>query len=180
MRLRLVKGHLPPIPSAFSGSPGASIIHQHSPHLARCNRVKMPTILPVCYSGIDKPQIRFVDKCRGLEGMAAFFASHVMVSSAVEFVVDERNQPLQRLPIASAPGLQELGDFTNRLLHFGFRPAGLPLGLAHIITIPALKKLVMRLLNKAKAFRITPILENFHSQDCTSLLAISALRDESR
>jgi hypothetical protein len=40
--------------------------------------------------------------------------------------------------------------------------------------------LVMRLLNKAKAFRITPILENFHSQGCTSLLAISALRDECR
>src|SRR6516162_7096922 len=103
---------MPPIAAPLRGSAGASVVNKHPPHLTCGQCVEMRSVLPVGSPGIDKAQICFVDGSGGLKWMAASFPGHVAVSPAVKFVVNERSQPVQRLPIASAPRSQELGDIT--------------------------------------------------------------------
>ena len=75
----------------------------------------MRPVLPLDALDIEEAHIRLVDERRGLQGMLAAFAAHMTASDSPQLVVDERNELIERGPIAAAPG-QEQSGWTRRLL----------------------------------------------------------------
>jgi hypothetical protein len=57
---------------------------------------------------IDKSEIRFVHQRRCLERMIRTFLAHVPSRKAVELLIDEWNEPVERRAVPVAPGAKEL------------------------------------------------------------------------
>lgn len=53
--------------------------------------------------GVDQAQIRFVNQCPGLERVAGAFAAHRAPGHAGQFLVQERQQAIERRAVAGAP-----------------------------------------------------------------------------
>jgi hypothetical protein len=65
-------------------------------------------ILPPEVLGPGQPNQRFVDQRRRLKRMVTPLAGHVASSQPPEFGVNERQQVLERLRIAVAPGSKQM------------------------------------------------------------------------
>jgi len=59
---------------------------------------------------VHQPQIDLVDQGGGLQGVASPFIRHITVRRPVQFLVHQRGQPLQCLPVPVAPGPEQLRD----------------------------------------------------------------------
>ena len=85
---------------------GARGIHQNAPHEARGHREEVHAILPLDLLDFDQPEIRLVDERRGLKRMPDAFVAHVAPRDTAQFLMDERQQLIERGLLTSAPGLQ--------------------------------------------------------------------------
>ena len=83
------------------------MLNQNAPHQLGRNREKMCAILPVHALVIDQAHVGFIDQGRGLETVAGALAFHVAPRQAVQFVINDGGQPLERALISVAPGAQE-------------------------------------------------------------------------
>ena len=70
----------------------------------------MDPVLPLHPFQIHEAQIGFVQQRRGLQGIAAFLAHHVLVSQPVQLPVDQRHQLVKRPLIAATPFVKQQGD----------------------------------------------------------------------
>jgi hypothetical protein len=59
---------------------------------------------------IDELEVRLVDECRRLQGVAGALAPQVARGQAPQLRVDERHQLVERARVAAAPTLQKYGD----------------------------------------------------------------------
>jgi hypothetical protein len=64
-------------------------------------------ILPLDLLDLDQPQIRLVDERGGLQCMSGVFALRVPPREAPQFVVDERDEPIERIGLATPPGEEQ-------------------------------------------------------------------------
>jgi hypothetical protein len=71
----------------------------------------MRPVGPVEIPRLDEPQERLVHERRGLQRVAGTLVPHVFASHAVQLLVDERRQPIQRRSVAALPRLEQAGDF---------------------------------------------------------------------
>ena len=93
---------------------GNGLVDQHAPHHFRRDGVKMSAILPLHRVPFDRAQIDLADQICRLEGGAGrFFFAQVGTSQATELRFYQGCQPLERILIALAPGIQQLSDFTG-------------------------------------------------------------------
>lgn len=63
----------------------------------------MRAIVPVDRFAVNEPNKGLVDEGRRLEAVSDALSSHATPSDAVEFLVDERNQAVERTLVALAP-----------------------------------------------------------------------------
>ena len=70
----------------------------------------MRAVLPPDLVRVDEPHVGLVDERRGLERVAGALAPHVAAREAAHLVVDERDEGVERLPVACPPGLQQARD----------------------------------------------------------------------
>jgi hypothetical protein len=71
-------------------------------------------ILPADALHIDEPQIRLIDQGGRLQAMPKTLPRQASAGDAMEFLVDERNQPLQRGLIPLMPRQEQPGDITGK------------------------------------------------------------------
>jgi hypothetical protein len=68
------------------------------------------SILPIDALGINETQVRFVDQRRGLEAMRGPFAAHAPLGDLVQFIMNQRDQTVERPRVATSPIDQQPGD----------------------------------------------------------------------
>ena len=88
---------------------GPGEIHEHAAHQASRHREKVRAILPLHSTNIHQPEVDLVDERGGLEHVARTLARHVPLCEAPQFVVHEREQPLDGPGVAASPFDQEGG-----------------------------------------------------------------------
>jgi hypothetical protein len=77
----------------------------------------MSAIPPVDSLLPGQAQVRFMHQVRGLQAMAATLAAKIPICEAVQFAVNERDQPIKGLGVSVAPAHQELCDLLAFVLH---------------------------------------------------------------
>ena len=96
--------------ASFLKATGAGVIHEHAAHQLGRHAIEMRAILPSEALCGRQPNKCFVDERRRLKSMVAPFAGHVAPRQSPELGVDERQQLLERLLIAVAPGSKQMRD----------------------------------------------------------------------
>src|SRR5215210_3979285 len=76
----------------------------------------MCAIVPGDSLAVDEANKRLIDERRGLQAVPNSFSSHAAPRDSVELLVDERNQSLQGIVVASPP-LQEQPGHLRLMLH---------------------------------------------------------------
>ena len=107
---RFVQSHSPRITTTFLVPARPRMIDEHAPHESRRDAEKVRPVLPPKPPCAGQPQKRFVDQRCRLQGVIAPFAAHVRAGQAAQLRLDERQQPLERTRIPSAPPMQQLRD----------------------------------------------------------------------
>ena len=82
---------------------GAGVLDQNLSHYPGGDPEEMGAVLPVGCVRSGQPQVRLMDQSRALQGMVAALALQIMVGQAAQFVVDQRHEGFQGLPVAPAP-----------------------------------------------------------------------------
>lgn len=76
--------------------------------------------LPANALRLDEAHERFVNKRGRLERVIGALAREIILRTAMQFVVDQRHQAIERRPVALSPGFEERGDrrtLLNRTIH---------------------------------------------------------------
>jgi hypothetical protein len=87
------------------------VFHQNAPHQLGRNGKKMSAILPLPTLVIDEPHVGLVYKGCGLPAVTGALATHVAAGEAVEFVINDGGQPVERGSISVAPGSKQPAHF---------------------------------------------------------------------
>ena len=107
---RLVERYPDGVAAALLKAFRPSVVHQNPPHRACRHRQEVAAVLPRHMLRIDQPQVDLVDQRRRLEAVTDPFTRHAPTRDLMEFLMDERNQPLESRFIALAPREKESGD----------------------------------------------------------------------
>ena len=73
----------------------------------------MRSIAPRHPAQVDQLHVNLVDEGGRLQGLPGALPCHLPVRPAMEFLIHERRQLLERLLISLAPGPQQLGDIAR-------------------------------------------------------------------
>jgi hypothetical protein len=90
------------------------VVDQNAPHETRGQRQEVRAILPAYATKIDQSNEGFVDERGCLQRVIVTLATHLETGEAPQFLVDDRNQLIERGPIAPPPGEQQLGHMRTR------------------------------------------------------------------
>jgi hypothetical protein len=90
------------------------MVDQNASHQMRSDREELRAILPARVLLIGEPEISLMHKRRGLQSVIGTFLSQPLPRKASQFLVDERNQALGGVGLASVPLAENLGDFSGR------------------------------------------------------------------
>jgi len=83
------------------------MVDENPPHHLRGDAKKVRATLPVDVALFDKTQVRLVDERGGLEGVTVPLTVQLTRSDATQLAVDERQQAIERGPIASTPIVEQ-------------------------------------------------------------------------
>jgi hypothetical protein len=72
---------------------------------------EVAAVLPVDLALIEQLDVRLVDDGCGLQPTMPPFACELPRREQAELIVDERNQPVERLAAAVTPRVEDLSDF---------------------------------------------------------------------
>jgi hypothetical protein len=89
---------------------GASVINKNAAHQPGRDAKEMRAVFPPHTFRTGQPNECFVDERGRLKSVFAPLSRHVASSQPPEFGLDERQQVLERLRIAVAPGSKQEGD----------------------------------------------------------------------
>jgi hypothetical protein len=104
-------------------------VDQDAAHQPRRHGQEVGAILPVDPLDIDQTQVCLVNEGGRLEAVPCLLPSHASPCNAVQFVVDERDQLVQRRLVSAAPCEQQPGDvggLWNALILAGFPAMTVP------------------------------------------------------
>ena len=113
-----------------SGPPRRSAprdVDEHMAHQARGHGEEVLAVLPADRIPAKKPHAQLVDQSGRLQADGRSLAQHVAGSHAVQLLVDERQDPVECIRVAVAPGAEQLRDFAAAARiwwtgHRGVRP----------------------------------------------------------
>ena len=108
---RLIQRQMMGAAAAFGITPRARVIHQNQPHQLRRHCEEMRAILPAHRALPDQAQINLVDQRAGLQRVSGALPPQVAVRQAMQFLVNQRHQPVERRAIPAAPGGKQLRNF---------------------------------------------------------------------
>ena len=87
---------------------------QDAPHQLSRNGKKMGAILPLHAPVIHQAHVGLINQGRRLKAVAGPLASDVALGKAVEFVIDDGGQLVERGAVSAAPGTEQAAYLTAR------------------------------------------------------------------
>lgn len=103
------QGDLGYVPAPFPAAHAAGMVHQNPPQLLRRHGVEMGAILPGNRFATADPQKELVHDGGGLQRVPAALAAHLPGSNAMQFTVNQRDEPVPGILISRAPTVQQHG-----------------------------------------------------------------------
>lgn len=103
---RLDERHPDRVPTSLLVAPGASVVDEHPPHQPRTHRQEVSPVTPLNPACVNETQVGHIDQRGGLEAVPQPLTPHAAPRDAVEFALDDRNQVLERLLVASPPRVE--------------------------------------------------------------------------
>ena len=94
------------------------VVHQDSPHHLRRNREEVAAVLPVHVALAEQLHVGFVDHGRGLEAIGSPFAGQLPRGEQPQFLINDRNEPIECIAVAALPVLQQPRDIRFRAVRF--------------------------------------------------------------
>lgn len=85
-------------------------VHEHAAHQPRGHREKVRAIRPPDALQVDQPQIRLIDQSSRLQAMTGTLPGHVLPRELAQFLVHQRNELIEGICFAPAPGEQQPGQ----------------------------------------------------------------------
>ena len=92
----------------------ACVIDQNVTHHLRADGEEVCAVLPVESLLTREFQVCLVNKCSCLQRVTGALLAHLALSDPPEFHLDEREELVERRPVAFAPIGEQLGDFLRR------------------------------------------------------------------
>jgi hypothetical protein len=99
--------------------PFARLVHEDAAHRAGGQAEEVGPVLDPGAPLVDQAQVGLVDEGRRGDQAARPLPPELAVRQAVERLVDERHQLVERLPAPLAPGDEQSGDVLGGLRHDG-------------------------------------------------------------
>lgn len=109
MTAALVERHLNGRTAALGRLMPPGIVHQNAPHLLCGHPEELGPVLPVRLALIDEPQVSLVHQGSCLEGVSRALALEVALGLAVQLLVDDGHQLVERGRVSAAPCLEQIG-----------------------------------------------------------------------
>jgi hypothetical protein len=94
-------------------------INKDTTHEPRGHRQEVRAILPLDILSVDQSQIGLIHQGRGLKAVAGPLSLHAPPGDAVQLLLHQRNEPLQRGLVAPSP-CQEKPGYAARSGHDAF------------------------------------------------------------
>jgi len=94
------------------------VVHQHAPHHRRRHGEEVAAVHPRRAVLVGQAHVGVVHQGGGVQGVAVALAAQLAVGNAAQLIVDERNQPVQRLAVAD-PQLNELVGYLGFRVQHG-------------------------------------------------------------
>jgi len=88
------------VTAAFRSCLGAGLLHQDIAHGPGRDKEEMPLALQVQITFAQQPQIRFVDQCGRLHGLARRQMRHAGLGQLAQLAVNEGQEPGRRIRVA--------------------------------------------------------------------------------
>jgi hypothetical protein len=86
------------------------MVHEDAAHHAGSHRQEMRAVVPCHVFRVDQPQIRLVDEGGRLKAVTRALSRQTSLRDVVELAMDERNQSLEGVLVATPPFEEEPGD----------------------------------------------------------------------
>ena len=90
------------------------VVHEDEAHQLRGDRQEVRAVLPLHPALVSQAQVGLVDQGRRLDGVVRALAGQAAACQPFQLGMHERNDGVERLPIAAAPGAQKVGDRSAR------------------------------------------------------------------
>jgi len=107
---------------AFEAFPAAGVVDQNTAHGAGGNAEKVLAVDQVDLAVTLQPEVGFVDKGCGGEGVARPFAAELLAGDCSQLGVKLLHNLIERRSIPFLPGLQKFGNGGTRIVHIGGQP----------------------------------------------------------
>ena len=101
-------------PAATIGAASPRDVDEHAAHHLRRHAEEVAAVLPARLIPPEQSKTHLVDERRRLERDVRSLAGEIAQGHPVQLVVDERDQPLERVLVAIAPHLEQAGDIAVR------------------------------------------------------------------
>ncbi len=88
--------------------PCARMVNQYLTHQSGRKRNEVTVTLYIHGRPIRQPKVRFVDQCRSLQRMVCTFVTEVLARELSQLLVDQRQNDLQSLVVASPPPRKQI------------------------------------------------------------------------
>ena len=90
------------------------MFNQNAPHQLGRNREKVGAILPLHALVIHQAHVGLIDQSRRLQAVTGALAFHVAPREAMEFVIDDGRQPVERGSVSVTPGSEQPAHLSTR------------------------------------------------------------------
>ena len=104
---RVIQRHSRYAAAPFLAALRARRIDQDPSHRPRRHRKEVGAVLPADLIDLDQAQVGFVHERRRLQRVPRPLPAHVMQREPAQLLVDQRDQPVEGIGLASTPGKEE-------------------------------------------------------------------------
>jgi len=111
----------------LAGAVTTGVIDQDPAHDLRRDTKEVGSILPIDLTLVDQPDVHLMNEGRRLQGVVGSFAPQLPRGNAPELRVDERQQLIERGPVAATPIAEQRRDVARAywiLLPVGLEASG--------------------------------------------------------
>jgi hypothetical protein len=106
----VLERHALQVVASFPRPLTAGVVDKNPPHHLSGDAKKVRAILPVAIALFDEAQVRLVHERGGLQSVTIPLTVKLTRSDATQFAVNQRQQAIERISIASAPMVEQCGD----------------------------------------------------------------------
>src|SRR5437764_10244057 len=100
--------------TTLCGTPTTRMANENSPHHLRCNPQKLRTVLPLHLMLTNEAKINLIHQRSRLQGVTGALATESPHRLAMQLIVNDREQFLERFRVALSTHRQPLRDITAR------------------------------------------------------------------